>query len=81
MVDQPTSVRGLAVVQHGSAHPQLTIEHRADRPFGIDRRCRRFGPTAADLASVQQMGVPAFIDAMLVLPAGSPVEPAATTAR
>ena len=41
----------------------------------------RFGPTAADLATVQQMGVPAFIDAMLVLPAGSPAEDAATTAE
>jgi uncharacterized protein (DUF1800 family) len=41
----------------------------------------RFSPTAADLARVQAMGVPAFIDAMLVLPAGSAVETAATTSE
>jgi uncharacterized protein (DUF1800 family) len=41
----------------------------------------RFGLNGADLASVQQMGVPAFVDAMLVLPASSPVEAAATAAQ
>lgn len=36
-----------------------------------------FGPTPAALASVQQLGVPAFVDALLVLPPGSAVEDAA----
>jgi uncharacterized protein (DUF1800 family) len=34
----------------------------------------RFGPTSADLAAVQQQGVPAFVDAMLVLPQGTALE-------
>ncbi len=34
----------------------------------------RFGPAPADLAAVQQQGVPLFIDSMLVLPANTPLE-------
>jgi hypothetical protein len=41
----------------------------------------RFGVTAADLAAVQSLGVPAFIDGMLVLPQGTAVEAAATTSE
>lgn len=34
----------------------------------------RFGSTAADLAAIAQQGVPAFVDAMLALPQGTPLE-------
>jgi len=34
----------------------------------------RFGPAPADLAAVQQQGVPLFIDSMLILPMNTPLE-------